>query len=115
MREKYQNFAEGLLQFLNGSPTAFHAVENAAALLKENGFEELKETESWSLKNEGRYFVVKNSSAVIAFVVGRFPHHRRAHGFPGAKNQTGRLHRYAGRLCEGECGNIRRGDFADMV
>lgn len=71
MREKYQNFAEGLLQFLNGSPTAFHAVENAAALLKENGFEELKETESWSLKNEGRYFVVKNSSAVIAFVVGK--------------------------------------------
>ena len=67
MREKYQNFAEGLLQFLNGSPTAFHAVENAAALLKENGFEELKETESWSLKNEGRYFVVKNSSAVYLF------------------------------------------------
>ena len=71
MSEKYQNFAEGLLQFLNDSPTAFHAVENAAALLKENGFEELKETESWSLKNEGRYFVVKNSSAVVAFVVGK--------------------------------------------
>lgn len=71
MSEKYQNFAEGLLQFLNDSPIAFYAVKNAAALLKENGFEELKETESWSLKNEGRYFVVKNNSAVIAFVVGK--------------------------------------------
>ena len=71
MSEKYQNFAEGLLQFLNDSPTAFHAVENAAALLRENGFEELKETENWSLKNEGRYFVVKSGSAVIAFTVGK--------------------------------------------
>ncbi|MCX4324874.1 MAG: M18 family aminopeptidase [Lachnospiraceae bacterium] len=71
MSEKYQNFAEGLLQFLNDSPTAFHAVKNAAALLRENGFEELKETENWSLKNEGRYFVVKSGSAVIAFTVGK--------------------------------------------
>ena len=71
MSEKYQNFAEGLLQFLNDSPTAFHAVKNAAALLRKNGFEELKETENWSLKNEGRYFVVKSGSAVIAFTVGK--------------------------------------------
>ena len=54
MRENYQKFAEGLLQYLNDSPTAFHAVENAAALLRENGFQELKETEKWSLKKEGR-------------------------------------------------------------
>ena len=71
MRENYQKFAEGLLQYLNDSPTAFHAVENAAALLRENGFQELKETEKWSLKKEGRYFVVKNSSALIAFTVGK--------------------------------------------
>lgn len=52
MRENYQKFAEGLLQYLNDSPTAFHAVENAAALLRENGFQELKETEKWSLKKK---------------------------------------------------------------
>lgn len=71
MRENYQKFAEGLLQYLNDSSTAFHAVENAAALLRENGFQELKETEKWSLKKEGRYFIVKNSSALIAFTVGK--------------------------------------------
>ena len=71
MSKNYQKFAEGLLQYLNESPTAFHAVENAAALLRENGFQELKETEKWSLKKEGRYFIVKNSSALIAFTVGK--------------------------------------------
>lgn len=70
METKTEKFAANLLQYLNDSPTAFHAVENAAAILKENGFQELKETESWALEKEGRYFVVKNSSAVIAFTVG---------------------------------------------
>lgn len=70
METKTEKFAANLLQYLNDSPTAFHAVENAAAILKENGFQELKETESWALEKEGRYFIVKNSSAVIAFTVG---------------------------------------------
>lgn len=71
MSENNQKFAESLLQYVNDSPTAYHAAENAAALLRENDFQELKETESWSLKKGGRYFVVKNSSAVIAFTVGK--------------------------------------------
>ena len=70
METKTEKFAANLLQYLNDSPTAFHAVDNAAAILKENGFQELKETESWALEKEGRYFIVKNSSAVIAFTVG---------------------------------------------
>ena len=71
MDKNTQQFTEGLLQYLNDSPTAFHAVENAAALLRESGFRELRETEKWSLEKEGRYFVIKNSSAVIAFIVGK--------------------------------------------
>lgn len=71
MEKNTQQFTEGLLQYLNDSPTAFHAVENAAALLRESGFRELRETEKWSLEKEGRYFVIKNSSAVIAFIVGK--------------------------------------------
>ena len=70
METKTEKFAANLLQYLNDSPTAFHAVDNAAAILKENGFQELKETVSWALEKEGRYFIVKNSSAVIAFTVG---------------------------------------------
>lgn len=70
MDKKAEKFAVDLLQYLNDSPTAYHAVENGAALLKSGGFQELKETESWSLQEGGKYFVVKNSSALIAFAVG---------------------------------------------
>ncbi|MDE6213947.1 MAG: M18 family aminopeptidase [Lachnospiraceae bacterium] len=65
-----EGFAENLLQYLNDSPTAYHAVENGVELLRKSGFQELKETESWSLCKGGKYLVVKNRSAVIAFIVG---------------------------------------------
>ncbi|MCM1542130.1 MAG: M18 family aminopeptidase [Blautia sp.] len=65
-----QKFSQGLLQYLNNSPTAYHAVENAAGILRENGFRELKETEEWSLERGGRYFVTKNGSCIIAFTTG---------------------------------------------
>lgn len=71
MKNKEETFSADLLQYLNESPTAYHAVENAVALLREQGFQELKETESWSLLKGGKYFVVKNGSALIAFTVGK--------------------------------------------
>lgn len=71
MKKKEETFSADLLQYLNESPTAYHAVENAVALLREQGFQELKETESWSLLKGGKYFVVKNGSAFIAFTVGK--------------------------------------------
>ncbi|MCH5260521.1 MAG: M18 family aminopeptidase [Lachnospiraceae bacterium] len=65
-----QKFSEDLLQYLNESPTAYHAVENAAAFLRANNFQELKETDEWSLQKSGKYFVTKNQSGIIAFTVG---------------------------------------------
>lgn len=62
--------AKELIDFLYESPTAFHAVENVKKELTKNGFKELKEEESWKLKKEGKYFVTKNDSALIAFKVG---------------------------------------------
>lgn len=58
---------EELLNFLNASPTAFHAVAYIRSLLKKNGYEELSEGNSWKLKENAKYFVVRNESAVIAF------------------------------------------------
>ena len=48
-----------LEESLYKSKTAFHACENAAEILKKNGFTELKETKSWNLKKNGKYFVKK--------------------------------------------------------
>lgn len=66
-----RTFAEGLLQYLNDSPTACHAVENAVRMLGRNGFEELKEAQPWALSEGGKYYVVKNRSAIIAFTIGK--------------------------------------------
>lgn len=71
METKVREYAEGLLQYLNDSPTAYHAVKNGIALLEAKGFRELKETEGWSLQAGGKYYVVKNASAVVAFTVGK--------------------------------------------
>ncbi|WP_373844531.1 M18 family aminopeptidase [Clostridium sp.] len=62
--------AEELINYIYESPTAFHAVKNAVNLLKESGFIEIKEDNSWNLKKEGKYFITKNDSALIAFTVG---------------------------------------------
>ncbi len=59
-----------LIDFLQNSPTAYHACENAEALLIERGFTRLYETEDWELLSGGRYFVVRGGSSVIAFTVG---------------------------------------------
>ena len=65
-----QKFSEDLLQYLNDSPTAYHAVENAVEILKKNNFQELKETDEWSLQKGGKYFLTKNQSGILAFTVG---------------------------------------------
>ncbi len=67
---KEQVLARELLEFLNGCPSSFHAVENIEKNLKEKGFEKLDLRKKWKIKKEGKYFVTRNESALIAFVVG---------------------------------------------
>jgi aspartyl aminopeptidase len=58
-----------VVDLLNSSYSAFHAVENIKNQLTENGFVQLWEGEKWSLSKGGKYFVTKNDSSVIAFKV----------------------------------------------
>jgi len=58
-----------LIDFLNTSYTAFHAVENVKNRLLSQGFTQLWEGEKWKLEKGGKYFVTKNDSSVIAFKV----------------------------------------------
>ena len=68
-RVNTRDITEKLLTFLENSPTSFHAVENMAARLRGEGFEELKEADCWSIEAGGRYFVTRNMSSLIAFQV----------------------------------------------
>ncbi|MBV1877107.1 MAG: M18 family aminopeptidase [Pseudomonadales bacterium] len=58
-----------LMAFLTASPTPFHAVANMSMELAAAGFQQLNETDKWSL-SAGKYFVTRNDSAIIAFVLG---------------------------------------------
>ena len=60
---------EKLLDFLHKSPTCFHAIDEMKEILVKQGYRELSEAESWKLEVDGRYFVVRNQSSIIAFRV----------------------------------------------
>lgn len=65
-----RKFNEGLLAYLADSPTPFHAVTNLAATLRDAGFTPLDEKDSWSL-DPGKYYVTRNGSSIVAFVLGK--------------------------------------------
>ena len=58
-----------LLRFIDASPTAWHACANLVSRLREERYEELRETEDWTLRPGGRYYVCRNGSSLIAFRV----------------------------------------------
>jgi len=60
---------EQFLNFAEQSPTAFHAVENLKEELRKCGFRELKEKDPWMVDEGGKYYVVRNDSAIIAFAI----------------------------------------------
>ena len=65
------SFNGELLQFLQQSPTPFHAVNNLAQKLTDSGFVQLHESDHWNLKAKQKYLVVRNNSALIAFKTGQ--------------------------------------------
>jgi hypothetical protein len=64
--------AQAFVNFVNASPTPYHAVHNAASLLEKKGFIRLNERESWKgqIKPNGRYYVVRNHTSLVGFAVG---------------------------------------------
>lgn len=62
--------AEGLVAYINASPSPFHAVEAAKALLVGAGFAPLSERAEWDVQPNGKYFVTRNNSTLVAFAVG---------------------------------------------
>lgn len=55
------------LDFLKTSKTAFHATKNVEDILKTNGFIKLNESDDYIIKNEGKYYITRNNSSLIAF------------------------------------------------
>lgn len=68
--KNYKKLSNDLKKFLDMSPTAFQATEVIVDKLLSNDFTLLSESDKWDLKPNGKYFVVRNNSAVIAFING---------------------------------------------
>lgn len=64
--ENNKQTAEELLKFLDKSVSVFHAIDTVKSNLLDAGFEELKEENKWSIQKDGKYFVVRNDSSIIA-------------------------------------------------
>lgn len=61
---------KNFLEFLESSYTCYQATDNARAMLLAHGFCELDERDAWDLDANGKYFVVRGGSAIIAFTGG---------------------------------------------
>lgn len=58
-----------IIELLNKSHSQFHAIKNCKELLLENNIIELEESKDFDLKPGNGYFIVRNGSSLISFVV----------------------------------------------
>ena len=68
-----QQQVQHLLDFIDASPSPWHVIKSVEAQLASFNFKKLDETLSWSLESGGRYYVVRDESSVIIFVLGQKP------------------------------------------
>jgi len=59
-----------LIEFIQRSPTPFHATAELREQLLQAGYVELSEGDRWRLQPGGRYLAVRNGSSIIAFTLG---------------------------------------------
>ncbi len=65
--------AQDLLDFIDASPSPWHAVQTCETGLQAAGFRRLEEAERWQLAPGDCCYVVRGGSSIIAFIVGSKP------------------------------------------
>ncbi|KAJ2841224.1 hypothetical protein J3B02_005988, partial [Coemansia erecta] len=65
-KAQLQRQAEQLVDFVNKSPSPFHAIDVCRNWLRGAQFTELKEKRSWkgAIKPNGKYFFTRNGSSI---------------------------------------------------
>lgn len=58
---------ERLFDYIENSPTAYHACAHTAEMLRKAGYKELFEADAWRVKSGRGYFVRRNGSSLISF------------------------------------------------
>lgn len=68
-----RNAAQELIDFIDASPSPWHAVASVESRLLAQGFTRLEEGARWQLAPGGRYYVVRGGASLIAFALGSAP------------------------------------------
>lgn len=61
---------QDLLSFIDESPSPWHAVAQIEQRLLAFKFQRLQENQAWQLVSAGRYYVIRDDSSIVAFVLG---------------------------------------------
>ena len=77
---EYNNtaFTRDLMDFIEESPSCFHATAAIAKRLDDAGFVRLNEGQEWNIEGGKGYYILRNLSSVIAF---RLPESGSFEGF----------------------------------
>lgn len=104
-----------LLDFLDASPSCYHAVDTLARALTGAGYCRLREEEPWTVAEGGKYFVIRGDSSLIAFRVPQ----REIRGFMMAAGHsdspTLKLRRQAELPSAGGCLRLSVEPYGGMV
>ena len=69
METFFQSITKEMLSFIQNSPSVYHVADNILQTCVQQGFVPLKEQEEWKLQPGGKYIVLRNDSAILAFVL----------------------------------------------
>lgn len=83
--------ADDLIDYINASPTPWHAVAETVRRLEEAGFRELDEGEEWDITPSDRVFVVRGGTSIAALEIGQEPPHHRGFRLVGAHTDSPNL------------------------
>ena len=64
---------QDLLDFIDASPSSWHAVASIEKRLQAHQFTKLEEAAKWQFQGNGRYYVIRDDSSIIVFIVGQKP------------------------------------------
>ena len=68
--QEHRQHAEDLIEFIDQSPSPWHAVETLASRLQKEGFAPLDEKDRWTLREGQKAYVIRGGSSLIAFQIG---------------------------------------------
>jgi aspartyl aminopeptidase len=66
-----RRLAQDLLNFIDASPSPWHAVDSVEKQLITAGFIKLDETAAWQMQTGNSYFVTRGGASIIAFTLGK--------------------------------------------